>query len=378
MRHNYQGEMRLKRRLMLALLPLLAGTSSVALHSQTSIVTPKLSGVVSDVSKLDTAKVLTQMNEGASNNDLVLVAAHRGYWVNAPENSDPALKAAFNSGVEAIEIDLRTTSDGVIVVSHDADLIKETTGSGFVSETSWSTINGLQLRDRKGVPQDLKMLRFEDVLNILNLYSSNGFGPVIIADIKDPSPWPTYQAGLALVQQMLPSATQPAVVFKMKMRSFPSIDAVQTEAQSHPNFGHLLPVVNPEDATGIWGPTTSNFQTLRNLSTTSPHFIQQFELNINTVNDGAAQYPAPVGPLASFATYYQPSFYPEGVSTIVAGNTLCCYSADTTTDKRGILSFSLFYSSPQFPGISLITSDNLAETLNFLNSTGRRNVSAIQ
>jgi hypothetical protein len=117
---------------------------------------------------------------------------------------------------------------------------------------------------------------------------------------------------------------------------------------------------------------------LASLSTNAPNFIQQFELNINTVGDGAASYPAPVGSLRSFATYYQPSFYPEGVSTIVAGNTLCCYLANIANDNRGVLNFSLFYTSPQFPGVSLITSDNLAETLNFLVSTGKRNVSEIQ
>ncbi len=363
------------RPLGLALLSWLFTAYCCQLDAQTSVSVPPLTGVVSSVQSINPAHLLTQMNQGSSNNDLVVVAAHRGYWVNAPENSAPALQAAFNAGIEAIEIDLRTTFDEKIVVSHDADLIKETTGTGLVSDTSWTTISGLQLRDRKGNPQNLTMLRFEDALNILNSYSSGGSGPVIIADIKDQSPWPTYLAALALVESLLPSETQPAVIFKMKMKSIPSISAVQSELSSHPGYGHILPVVNPEDATGTWAPSSQNFQDLLKLSRDAPHFVQQFELNINTVGDGASQYVAPVGLIPSFATYYQPSFYPEGVSTIVSGNTLCCYLANIAGDKRGILTFSLFYTSPLFPGVSLITSDNLAETLNLLSSAGKRNIS---
>jgi Glycerophosphoryl diester phosphodiesterase family len=386
--------MRRIRRLTLTLT--LFAAFDVLLHAQTPPL-PALTGTVpGGVKNIFTQQVLLQMNHGSTNNDLVLVAAHRGYWVNAPENSSTALQAAFDAGVEVIEIDLRTTSDGILVLSHDADLIKETTGTGFVNQTPWSTISGLQLRDRKGNPQSLTMLRFEDALNILNSNSTGtGLGPVIIADIKDQDPWPAYLNGVGLVQSILAAATQPAVVFKMKMKNLPSISTIQAEEDAHPLCGHILPVINPEDATGNpngfdgpdwdpstgsgdWSPFSQNFQALRTLSFNSPNFVQQFELNSNSVGDGASQYVAPAGPLPSFATYYQPSFYPEGVSTIVNGNTQCCYLASLPTDERGILNFSLYYNLLISPGVSLITSDNLAETLNYLVSVNKRNVSEIQ
>ena len=50
----------------------------------------------------------------------------------------------------------------------------------------------------------------------------------------------------------------------MKMKNLPSIAAVQAEASAHPGYGHILPVINPEDATGVatgfdgpdWDPST--------------------------------------------------------------------------------------------------------------------------
>jgi glycerophosphoryl diester phosphodiesterase len=49
-----------------------------------------------------------------------LVIAHRGDWRNDPQNSAAALTAAVTSGADWAEIDLRSTADGVLVLSHDA------------------------------------------------------------------------------------------------------------------------------------------------------------------------------------------------------------------------------------------------------------------
>ncbi|GEM_PF-1967651 len=63
--------------------------------------------------------------------DRAVVVAHRGGAHLAPENTMPALHRAGDPDVEAevIEIDLHSTSDGVLVVSHDRT-IDRTTGEG--------------------------------------------------------------------------------------------------------------------------------------------------------------------------------------------------------------------------------------------------------
>ncbi|WP_280772055.1 glycerophosphoryl diester phosphodiesterase membrane domain-containing protein [Salipaludibacillus daqingensis] len=52
----------------------------------------------------------------------VQVAAHRGDLQNAPENSLSSIESALEKGVDAIEIDVMLTSDGVIVLNHDPTL----------------------------------------------------------------------------------------------------------------------------------------------------------------------------------------------------------------------------------------------------------------
>lgn len=229
-------------------------TLAPLLHAQQA--SPVLQGTNPQVSKINTSKLLAVMNHGSP--DLVLIAAHRGYWVNFPENSLVALDQAFQAGIETIEIDLRTTSDGQLVVSHDPDVVKETTGSGQISSMTLSQLQALTLRDRHGNPVpsnlNLHMLSFAEALNLLQVYSFNGFGPVIIVDLKDPNPWPAYLAGIQEVANLVTdSETRSAVVFKMKMRSIPTLRQLQEEASSHPTYGHVLFTVNPEDATGVLG-----------------------------------------------------------------------------------------------------------------------------
>jgi glycerophosphoryl diester phosphodiesterase len=51
---------------------------------------------------------------------LPLVIAHRGASSEAPENTPAAFGAAIELGVDAVELDVRRTSDGVLVVHHNA------------------------------------------------------------------------------------------------------------------------------------------------------------------------------------------------------------------------------------------------------------------
>ncbi|MCP4399385.1 MAG: hypothetical protein GY801_19060 [bacterium] len=58
--------------------------------------------------------------------DKVAVTAHRGSSKKAPENSLSAVRQAIEDGADYAEIDVQETADGVIVVVHDADLMRVT------------------------------------------------------------------------------------------------------------------------------------------------------------------------------------------------------------------------------------------------------------
>ena len=52
-----------------------------------------------------------------------LVIAHRGASTEFPENSLDAFSGAFDQGADWIELDVRRSKDGVLVVHHDAHLV---------------------------------------------------------------------------------------------------------------------------------------------------------------------------------------------------------------------------------------------------------------
>src|SRR5215468_2958385 len=54
----------------------------------------------------------------------ILVHGHRGARARMPENTIPAFEYAIQSGVDALEMDMAVTKEGVIVISHDPMLRK--------------------------------------------------------------------------------------------------------------------------------------------------------------------------------------------------------------------------------------------------------------
>lgn len=62
-----------------------------------------------------------------------IVGAHRGLSEGVPENTLAAFRQSINRGVAIIELDLRTTKDGHLVILHDATLDRTTDCSGAVA-----------------------------------------------------------------------------------------------------------------------------------------------------------------------------------------------------------------------------------------------------
>ena len=54
----------------------------------------------------------------------VLVLAHRGASVAAPENTLAAFRLAVEQGADFVELDVQESSDGEVLVVHDSDLMK--------------------------------------------------------------------------------------------------------------------------------------------------------------------------------------------------------------------------------------------------------------
>ena len=79
----------------------------------------------------------------AASSEETLVIAHRGGKGLWPENTLYAFHRAVELGVDVLEMDIRSTSDGVIVVIHDEDLSRTTNGAGPVNEINLSELKTL-------------------------------------------------------------------------------------------------------------------------------------------------------------------------------------------------------------------------------------------
>lgn len=70
----------------------------------------------------------------------ILVVSHRADWRNAPENSLQAIQNCIQMGVDMIEIDLKKTKDGHLILMHDKTLNRTTTGKGIYTGRNQTTI----------------------------------------------------------------------------------------------------------------------------------------------------------------------------------------------------------------------------------------------
>src|SRR5262245_61214966 len=73
-----------------------------------------------------------------------IIIAHRGACTLAPENTLEAYAAAMDYGADGCEVDVRRTTDGVLVMFHDDMLDRLTDGFGRVEELSYAELLALR------------------------------------------------------------------------------------------------------------------------------------------------------------------------------------------------------------------------------------------
>jgi glycerophosphoryl diester phosphodiesterase len=69
-----------------------------------------------------------------------VIIGHRGDSAHAPENTLSAFRQAAEKGAAAIELDVKLTSDGKVIVLHDQTVDRTTNGTGNVATLSLSAI----------------------------------------------------------------------------------------------------------------------------------------------------------------------------------------------------------------------------------------------
>ena len=123
-----------------------------------------------------------------SKNNLIVIA-HRGDHTIVPENSKMSIQNAIEDGADYVELDIRTTKDGQLVLMHDPTVDRMTNGMGKVRDLNFDEIRSLKLYNKMNFkPDTLQIPTFEESLKIcknkINIY----------LDFKDANVQKVYQA----------------------------------------------------------------------------------------------------------------------------------------------------------------------------------------
>ena len=100
------------------------------------------------------------------NSNVILIAAHRSMHTKSPENSLAAIKHSIENGVDIIEMDVRRTKDGKLVLLHDSKIDRTTNGSGKLEELTFDETQKFNLISENVNDETYRIPLFEDALNL--------------------------------------------------------------------------------------------------------------------------------------------------------------------------------------------------------------------
>lgn len=119
--------------------------------------------------------------------------AYRGGAVQFPENSCEAIASTLQAVPgAAIEVDLRTTKDHVVIAFHDATLDRLTQQAGMVSSFSWTDLQRLNLSSHSSSTSQSRIPSLEQLLEkfpatqfVLDIHESDPLFPSRVLSIID-------------------------------------------------------------------------------------------------------------------------------------------------------------------------------------------------
>lgn len=109
------------------------------------------------------------------------IIAHRGASTLEPENTLLSLNHAFQLGVDMVEVDVRQSADGELVVIHDATVDRTTNGTGLVKEKTLTQLRELDA----GTGETIPTLR--EVLKMVKRKGTVEGQPSLMIEIKEPN-----------------------------------------------------------------------------------------------------------------------------------------------------------------------------------------------
>ena len=91
---------------------------------------------------------------------MIEVIGHRGAAGLEPENTLRSVRRAIELGVDRVEIDVRISRDGRLVIMHDETVDRTTNGHGYVSELTFDDLRSLDAGMGEKIPTLDEILKF--------------------------------------------------------------------------------------------------------------------------------------------------------------------------------------------------------------------------
>ncbi|MGP9686332.1 glycerophosphodiester phosphodiesterase family protein [Halomonas sp. AOP25-F1-15] len=127
---------------------------------------------------------------------LPTLIAHRGYSAAAPENTLSAVRAAYQAGINWVELDVQLLGDGTPVIWHDADVARCSNSRGALASMDWAHAQTLDVGSWFGDAfSGEKMASLEAMLALLNELGMSVNMEIKVNKGRDP---------IALVERTLP------------------------------------------------------------------------------------------------------------------------------------------------------------------------------
>jgi glycerophosphoryl diester phosphodiesterase len=148
--------------------------------------------IVAGVALALTAGVMHEILERIQFEDHVAITAHRGASLVAPENSLSAVRRAIADGATHVEVDVQRTADGVLVLNHDADLMRVAQVPLVITQSTYEQLRAVDIGGRFGAEfAGERLATLDDVIQaargsvklVVELKSYKGDATRLVADV---------------------------------------------------------------------------------------------------------------------------------------------------------------------------------------------------
>jgi glycerophosphoryl diester phosphodiesterase len=137
-----------------------------------------------------------------------VMISHRGMAGSAPENTLTAIDEAIRRGAEFVEIDIRRSADGAIVLMHDQTVDRTTNGQGRIGELTWDEISTLDAGSHFSPAFAGELVPTLDA--VLTLVQTSSI--TLVLEVKQPDRYPGIALQVAEKLQKLDLDTRVVVV----------------------------------------------------------------------------------------------------------------------------------------------------------------------